>query len=85
MKSEFGTDGRGGSSVQRRVRPLACPFCNAAPVMSVTRYRRELKMKPLWYLRCENKSCPVDVRVFNLNKRQLLADWNKRSNGPDQR
>jgi hypothetical protein len=66
----------------RLVRPLACPFCGVKPTLSVTTYARVLKMKPLWYLRCENKACPVDVKVFNHDKKQLVADWNKQPNDP---
>ena len=70
----------GAHCVQRLVRPRACPFCGVKPTLSVTVYARALKMKPLWYLRCENKACPVDVKVFNHDKKQLVADWNKRPN-----
>ena len=74
------TDGDNAGWLRRIVRPLACPFCGVKPTLSVTVYARALKMKPLWYLCCENKACPVDVKVFNHDKKLLVADWNKRPN-----
>ena len=79
-KPEAETARRSGGWLRRIVRPLACPFCGVKPTLSVTVYARALKMKPLWYLCCENKACPVDVKVFNHDKKLLVADWNKRPN-----
>lgn len=59
--------------------PSPCPFCGAAPTLNVTRYRKELKIKPLFYLRCQNEACRVDVRAMNHSKRKLVADWNRRA------